>query len=403
MTKKSPLDYLKRRNANSIFFKPIVSVEIQDIISGLDNSKSSGPYSVPVKLLKVLNPQISELLAQIFNESLSVHVGIFPDKLKYAKVIPIHKKESPTDPSNYRPISLLSVFSKIFEKLINRRLYDFLDKLNIFYPLQFGFREKHSTNHALISITDANRNTIDNQKYGCGVLIDLKKAFDTVNHSILLRKLEHYGIRGVALDWFTSYLSGRKQYVSVNGHISGYCEITCGVPQGSVLGPLLFLIHINTNIYFEASDLFTLQKVLNRELRHVKKWLDANKSSLNIDKTNFVVFHSPARKLTEPIVLKFGRKKISRTDHVRFLGVLLDEPLGWKPHLVELSRKLSRSVGIFYKLRHYVPADTLKTVYYAPFYPFLTYGITVWGAIYDKFLSPVRIAQKKVVRAMTFS
>ena len=213
-TKKSPLDYLKRRNANSIFFKPIVSVEIQDIISGLDNSKSSGPYSVPVKLLKVLNPQISELLAQIFNESLSV--GIFPDKLKYAKVIPIHKKGSPTDPSSYRPISLLSVFSKIFEKLIHRRLYDFLDKLNIFYPLQFGFREKHSTNHALISMTEAIRKTIDNQKYGCGVFINLKKAFDTVNHSILLRKLEHYGIRGVALDWFTFYLLGRKQYVSTS-------------------------------------------------------------------------------------------------------------------------------------------------------------------------------------------
>ena len=225
--------------------------------------------------------------------------------------------------------------------------------------------------------------------------------------------MEHYGIRGVALDWFTSYLLGRKQYVSVNGHISGYCEITCGVPQGSVLGPLLFLIYINdlpnvsksvafylfaddTNIYFEASDLFTLQKVLNRELRHVKKWLDANKLSLNIDKTNFVVFHSPARKLTEPIVLKFGRKKISPTDHVRFLGILLDETLGWKPHLVELSRKLSRSVGIFYKLRHYVPTDTLKTVYYALFYPFLTYGITVWGATYDKFLNPVRIAQKRL-------
>ena len=277
-------------------------------------------------------------------------------------MIPVHKKGSPTDPSSYRPISLLSVFSKIFEKLMHKRLCDFLDKL------------------------PAIRNTVHNQKYGCGVFIDLNKAFDTVNHSILLRKLEHYGIRGVALDWFISYLSGRKQYVSVNGHISGYCEITCGVPQGSVLGPLLFLIYINdlpsvskslafylladdTNIYFEASDLFILQKVLNRELRHVKKWLDANKLSVNIDKTNFAVFHSPARKLTEPIVLKFGRKKISRTDHVRFLGVLLDQTLGWKPHLVELSKRLSRSVGIFYKLRHYVPADTLKTVYYALFYP----------------------------------
>ena len=230
-----------------------------------------------------------------------------------------------------------------------RRLYAYLEKLNFFYPFQFGFREKHSTGHALISMTEEIRNTIDKGNYGCGVFIDLKKAFDTVNHSILLKKLEHYGIRGVALDWFCSYLSNRKQYVSVNGHISETLQIRCGVPQGSVLGPLLFLIYINdlptvnkcltfylfaddTNIYFEASDLFTLQKVVNRELRHVKKWLDANKLALNVDKTNFVSFHSHAKKLTEPIALKFGREKISQADHVRFLGVLLDETLGWKPH-----------------------------------------------------------------------
>ena len=176
--------------------------------------------------------------------------------------------------------------------------------------------------------TESIRNTIDNGKFGCGVFIDLKKAFDTVNHSILPNKMEHYGIRGIDLDWFTSYLSNRMQYAStcINGHISEYRHISCGVPQGSMLGPLLFLLYINDvpnvskhlsfylfaddmNIYFEANDLLTLQKVMNCELHHVKKWPDANKLALNIDKTNFVVFHSLAKKLMEPIILKFGRKK----------------------------------------------------------------------------------------------
>ena len=291
-------------------------------------------------------------------------MGIFPDKLKCAKVIPIHKKGAHNNPSNYRPISLLSVFGKLFEKLMFKRLYEYLDSLNTFYPLQFGFRERHSNNHALISMTESIKNTTDNGSYGCGVSIDLKKAFDTVNHSIFLKKMEHYGVRVIALNWFTSYLSHRKQYVSVNGHTSEYLNISCGVLQGSVLAPLLFLIHINdlpsvskylrfylfaddTNIYFEAKDLKTLQKIMNRELRHVKKWLEADKLALNIEKTNFVVFHSPGKKLTEPIILKFGRKKITHANHVKFLGVLLDETLSWRSDLIDLSRKLPRSVGIF--------------------------------------------------------
>ena len=156
--------------------------------------------------------------------------------------------------------------------------------------------------------------------------IDLRKAFDTVNHSMLLKKMDHYSIRGIVLDWFSSYLSERKQYVSVNGHISDYLDITCGVPQGSVLGPLLFLIYINdlpnvskflsfyhfaddTNIYFEATDLVSLQKIMNRELKYVKKWLHADKLALNLEKNNFVLFHSIVKKIMEPIVLKFRCKK----------------------------------------------------------------------------------------------
>ena len=172
-TKKSPVDYLKERNPSSFFIKPITHIQIEEIISSFRNGKSTGPYSIPVKLFEILSPYISQPLAIIFNAS--VTLGIFPDKLKHAKVIPIHKKGSPTNPSNCRPISLPSVFSKIFEKLMHRRLYKFLDSVDAFYPLQFGFRERHSANHALISMTETIRNTIDNGNYGCGVFIDLKR------------------------------------------------------------------------------------------------------------------------------------------------------------------------------------------------------------------------------------
>ena len=227
--------------------------------------------------------------------------------MQQAKVIPLFKKGCSMTASNYRPISLLSTFSKITKKLMYKRLYNFLEIHKILHSLQFGFRASHSVNHALIIMTESIKNSLDNKTFGCGIFLDLQKAFDTVNHQILLDKLEHYGIRGTALTWFKAYLSNRSQYVSVNGYSSNQLNVTCGVPQGSVLGPLLFLIYINdlpnsssklsfylfaddTNIYFESHSLSILQKVVNKELRNVRKWLDANKLALNIDKTNCVIF-----------------------------------------------------------------------------------------------------------------
>ena len=214
LTPKSPLDYLSDRTRNSLFLAPVTLIEVNDLINILNPSKSVGPNSIPIKLLRIIGHSVSPLLALLVNQSFQS--GIYPDKLKIAKVISLFKKGNPELPSNYRPISLLPVFSKIFEKLMYRRLYKFLEINKVLYSLQFGFQENHSIDHALVSMTEAIRNILDNKRLGCGIFIDLQKAFDTVNHRILLSKMEHYGICGCALDWFKSYLSNRKQYVYVS-------------------------------------------------------------------------------------------------------------------------------------------------------------------------------------------
>ena len=195
---------------------PVLPLEITDIISSLKTGKSICPNSIPTKLLKVLCPLICSPLSDIISESFQS--GTFPEKLQLAKVSPLFKKGCPLSASNYRPISLLSVFNKLIEKVMYKRLYNFIELNNILYNYQFGFHSSHSINHALISLTEMIKNTLDNKRFGCGIFLDLRKVFDTVNHAIFLEKLEHYGIRGIALAWFHSYLCNREQYVSVNGY-----------------------------------------------------------------------------------------------------------------------------------------------------------------------------------------
>ena len=242
---------------------------------------------------------------------------------------------------------------------------------------------------------------------GVKFFIDLKKAFNTVNHTILLKKLDHYGIRGIPLKWFESYLSNRKQQVSVNGCSSEELALRHGVPQGSVFGPLLFLIFINdlqdvskhlifylfaddTNIYFESTDLLQIQKVVNRELRKVRKWLEENRLALNIGKTNFVGI-----KLRIILYLGLVEKSIKQESYVKVLGILSDSNLSWKFHLTELSKKLARTAGLFYKIRHYVPKDILMLLYHGLFASFLAYGISVWGSTFATYTDPIFTLQKR--------
>ena len=281
--------------------------EVESLISTLNPKKSSGPNSLPSLILFEFKAELSIPLSLLFN--ISINTGVFPSILKLSQTTPVYKKGSKITKSNYCPISLLSNINKLIEKMMFNRTYLFLENNKSIYNLQFGFRNKHSTGHALIEITEKIRNALDNGEIACGVFIDLQKAFDTVNHKILVNKLEYYGIRGLCNKWFKSYLSNRKQYVSIDGFKSEIQEIKHGVPQGSVLGPLLFLIYINdlhnaivysktyhfaddTNLLNVSLSAKKIQKQMNIDLKCLYKWLMANKISLNWSKTELIIFRS---------------------------------------------------------------------------------------------------------------
>ncbi len=422
-------DYFNRKGENgkllinpsnaSFFLLPTVPGEIEDLIDDLDVKKSTGPNSIPVFILKILKPFFSFWLSKLIN--LSFKLGIFPDILKIAKVTPLHKKECKLNFRNYRPISLLSVFSKIFEKTMYTRIYSYLVKNNLIFEKQFGFRSNYSTNHALISITERIKSLVDSGKYVCGVFVDLEKAFDTVNHRILGEKLNFYGLRGNVNNLIQSYLANRKQFVSINGFDSDLRDLQCGVPQGSSLGPLLFLIYINdfrlclekTECGHFADDSFimcgsdtlgTIESVVNYELKLVSKWLRLNKLSLNAGKTELIFFRSKQHSLNyDNISIKFNGVKLIPVDYVKYLGMYIDKYLSWNFHVLQLSKKLSRANGILSKLRYYAPIQTCLQVYYAIFYSHLTYGCNVWGLTSKENLNKIEILQRKCLRILTFS
>ena len=285
-TKKNFTDYLKKPNSENFTIAPTTSDEISDLIHNLKSSKSVGPYSIPTKIMKISKEIISLPLSQLINDSISK--GSFPNICKLAQVIPIFKNDSRLLCTNYRPISLLSNIRKSFEKVIHSRLNLFLEPNNHLYPDQFGFRIDYSTNDALMAIVERIQKQLDAGNYTARVFVDLRKAFDTVGHNILLEKLDYYGIRGVAKDWFRFYLANRKRYVTLNGSSSSMNPILTGVPQGSFLGLLLFLININdlckcveysetfhfaddTDMLQSHSSLETLAKRMNLDLKNLSQ------------------------------------------------------------------------------------------------------------------------------------
>ena len=410
-------DYLKNPNKHSIFFNEIEPDEVLKLLHKLNPSKAADIFYISPKFLKTSAPHIHETLTTIFNFSLKT--GTFPDQMKLAKVIPIFKSGSKLQVSNYRPISLLPIFSKIFEKLMYSRLYSFLLKDNILFKGQYGFQKGKSTEHAILDIQSKIVDAFENKAIPCCIFLDFAKAFDTVNHNILLSKLNHYGIRGNALTWFTSYLSNRKQCVQIGNQRSDILPINCGVPQGSVLGPLLFLLYINdisnsshavdfqmfaddTCIFYSHKNKHILENTLNTELNQVSHWLIANKLSLNIDKSNALVFRTKNSSNEQILNLHINGQPIIEKQFAKYLGVFFDNKLTWQTHIEHITSKLIKGNALLAKLRHFVPAKSLKNLYNALIQPHINYGILSWGASADVHLKKIEKLQNKAVRIISF-
>jgi len=333
-------DYLNNSTANSMYVEEVTTSEIFNLIMSLKGNKSSGPDGISCRLIKENAHLLSEPLCYMFN--MSLFSGVVPDRFKIAKVVPIFKKGATTKVCNYRPISLLSIFNKLLEKVVYRRLYSFLNKTNVIYKYQFGFRKNFSTSLALIDVLDTCYKNIDNNNKILGIFVDLQKAFDTVDHEILLSKLNYYGIRGVMLNWITNYLLDRKQFTVVNNVSSVMGRISCGVPQGSVLGPLLFLVYMNdikhavpdsdiklfaddTNVFIFGSNYEILQCKANICLKNLELWFIANKLSLNLEKTCYTVFNSSIKSKTDvSLSLVINGQHIGKVNCCTYLAVFID-------------------------------------------------------------------------------
>lgn len=303
-------------------------------------------------------------------------------------------------------------------------MMSYIEKHKILNDCQFGFRKGHSTEQAIIEITDNLKWAIDNNLYSCGVFLDFAKAFDTVDHSILLMKLWKYGFRGTPHSWFTSYLSDRYQKVTVGNSESSKQLITHGIPQGSTLGPLLFLLYINditnsseklsfrlfaddTNIFFSSSDPKELERTINAELIKVKNWCNVNKLSINFTKTNFMIVKSVRKRLNMPIDIVLPDKNgstfhLKQKDHIKYLGVLLDDKINWQYHIASVCSRVARNTGIFYKLRHFLTPTQLRQIYHNLIYPHISYAIVAWGSAYKTNINQLQVKQNHLARVIFF-
>ena len=408
-------NYLGNCNIDENNYLKDVTFDEKDIayfISNLSNSKTT--YFAP-KVLKLVTQNLSRILCKLFNKC--AFEGYFPKELKVAKVIPLFKNKGEiSDICNYRPISMLPVFSKIFEKLLHKTITDHLDSNSILNDSQYGFRKKRSTLHALLDATENIYKSVDLKLFTVGIFIDFSRAFDVINHDILLKKLSHYGIRGQLLKLIECYLANRKQYVSYGGKESVQLSINCGVPQGSVLGPLLFIIFVNDIVSISNLAMFVLfaddlnlfvahscrksaYEIANQILNELYNYCVSNRLIINFTKCCFIEFGSGSLDLNEKFYLGILNNQFEKVDKCKFLGVCISSSLNWNDQIDHVISQVSKSCGTMYRSRLHVPRKILRKIYMALIQPYFIYCISLWGSsLHSEKMNKLFILQKKCVR-----
>lgn len=408
--KCDPLKYLNNFSVlESFFLAPTDTHEIREILNDIKNKNTSGWDCISLKIFLKLPDNILQILVEAINTSFET--GTFPSCLKIAEVVPLFKSGDHDSPSNYRPVSLLPTLSKIIEKLVKKRILDFLHRNKVLCAEQFGFHASKSTNDAIFAFLEKLYLQINDGEVAAAVFCDLAKAFDCVNHGILLRKLETYGFRGKTLDWFKSYLSGRYQKVIFNGKVSKQLEVNSGVPQGSVLGPLLFLIYFNdlasvkiqgkftffaddTTILWHGKYIDELHEIVSSDLGMIKEWCDANLLSFNVSKTNIITFKCNLNEIY------LEDKIIKNQTECRFLGLHIDSKLKFENHISILSKKLAANCFAIRVVANELKLDSARNAYFALIDSHLRYGICFWGSCSQYLFNKIFVLQKRALKYM---
>lgn len=417
------------KNVGSLFFAPIRKTEMIEVINSLNNINSTGSDGVSVNFLKHAHEVLLIPLLHIVN--IIFREGIYPNIFKNSIITPLHKGGSKKDISNYRPIAINSNISKIIEKCIKLRLVSYLESFNLLSSNQYGFRQGLGTEDAIVKVIDYISKNLNQGRKCLLIFLDLAKAFDTVSHHILLDRMKSLGIRGIALDLFKSYLNARSQQVKLGDSLSKSCAVECGVPQGTVLGPVLFTIFINglfqsvpggdvvcyaddTVIMLQDNTWDIVYKKAEVAMTHVKSWFDDNLLTLNVDKSNYMCFTLNKRTYPCYNTIKIHTsnchelsncncsQKISLVPKTKYLGLYFDSHMKWQYHVEYITTKLRKMYYKFYQIRDWLPKKNLINVYRSLAESVLNYGLVAWGAACESVLSPLVIAQKRILKIILF-